>query len=330
VQSVFLSACISIALLLPSLAQAADAAPANPEVIAQNHKANAECFACHSEAGISKPPKAGLNLSALKGSKLKPEVFVDSNHGGMDCRECHGRSYNAYPHAAAGKTETSPCSDCHAAKQMRLEPQFNASVHAKSPAMKEKFQCKTCHDPHITLVAKKLKDPHKIVAQDNESCLQCHNSDETFAKFAPDKKDQPGEKKARPDIDAIHHWLPNTKMHWQAVRCVECHTPQVAEGKMLSHEILSKDKAEKNCLSCHARDSSLNLRLYRHLAKDEQQKYGFTNSVILSNSYVIGATRHPLLESIIWSLMALTVLGVLGHGLLRMICAIRRKKAKHD
>ena len=106
-----------------------------------------------------------------------------------------------------------------------------------------------------------------------------------FARFAPDKKQ-------RPKIDEIHSWLPNTRLHWKAVRCVECHTPEVGAKDMLSHQILSKDKAERNCFACHGANSTLNTRLYRHLSSEEQQRFGFANSVILSNSYVVGTTRQ--------------------------------------
>ncbi|MBL8492138.1 MAG: hypothetical protein JNM82_15255, partial [Rhodocyclaceae bacterium] len=224
-----------------------------------------------------------------------------------------------------GKTSTVGCTDCHAAKVLRLEPQFNASVHAKVEGVKEKFTCSTCHNAHVNIIQKRLKDPARIVAQDNQGCLECHDSDLTFAKFAPEAAKTPGQKKKRPDIEGIHEWLPNAKAHWKAVRCIECHTPEVAEGKMLSHEILNKEKAQKKCLACHSADSTLKVRLYRHMARDEQQKYGFTNSIILSNSYVVGAVRHPLLDKILIGLAALTLLGVLVHGALRIVAALRRK-----
>lgn len=301
-------------------------APIDTATIEANRKANEACYACHSAAGIAKPPKAGLDLSKLKDSRLEPTVYNPSDHGVMDCRECHSKThYTDYPHAEAGKTATVGCTDCHAAKVLRLEPQFNASVHAKVKSVKEKFTCFTCHNAHINIVQKRLKDPAKIVAQDNHGCLECHNSSETFARFAPEAEKTPGQKKARPDIDAIHDWLPNAKAHWNSVRCIECHTPEVQEGKMLSHEILNKDKAEKKCLTCHSANSTLKVRLYRHMVKDEQQKFGFTNSVILTNSYVIGATRHPLLDSILIGLAALTLLGVLIHGAIRIVAAMRRK-----
>lgn len=305
-------------------AQAAgDAEPLDAATIAKNHKANEDCFSCHSEAGLKDPPKPGIDLVKLAATVMVPQVFNDSNHGNMDCRQCHGQSYKDYPHAPNGKTETSPCSECHAGKVLRLEPQFDASVHGKN--LKGKMTCGACHDPHIALSAKKLKDPQKIVAQDNKACLNCHNSDLTFAKHAPEDEKTPGTKRVRPDIDTIHEWLPNTRLHWKAVRCIECHTPPVAATKLLSHEIQGKDKAEKACVTCHTRNSSLNTRLYRHLRQEDLQKGGFTNAVILESNYVVGATRHPLLDSIVIGLMVITLFGVLAHGLLRIIFSIRRK-----
>ena len=209
--------------------------------------------------------------------------------------------------------------DCHSKKANLIEDQFDKSVHAKN--LSDKISCPTCHNPHVMRIASKLIDPHKIVAQDNRVCLSCHDSEEKFAKFAPDKKE-------RPLIDDIHNWLPNTRLHWKAVRCVECHTPAVAPGEMISHEILNKDKAEKKCLSCHSADSSLKTRLYRHLVKDEQQRLGFTNSVILSNTYVLGATRNPLLDTLIMMAFAAILVGLLAHGLGRIIARILQKRKK--
>lgn len=319
-------ALLSIACSIALPAHAGSDAPIDTATIEKNRKANEACYACHSAAGIAKPPKADLDLSKLKDSRLERSVYNPSDHGVMDCRECHaGNHYNDYPHAEIGKTTTSACTDCHAAKVLRLEPQFNASVHAKVKGVKEKFTCSTCHNAHINIVQKRLMDPAKIVAQDNHGCLECHNSDQTFAKFAPEGEKTPGQKKKRPDIDTIHEWLPNAKAHWKAVRCIECHTPAVAAEKMLSHEILNKEKAEKKCLTCHSANSTLKVRLYRHMVKDEQQRLGFTNSVILSNSYVIGATRHPLLDAIVIGLVVLTLAGVLVHGAIRIVAALRRK-----
>lgn len=318
---------VCVAGLAP-VTHAGEAGAIDTATIEKNRKANESCFTCHSAAGVKKPPRADLDLSKLRDSHVEPGVFNGADHGVMDCRQCHTARYDDYPHPPTGKDETAPCSECHAGKVLRLEPQFEKSVHAKNEGLKEKFTCSTCHNAHINVVALRLKDPAKIVAQDNHGCLECHNSDETFAKFAPESEKLPGAKKKRPDIDTIHEWLPNARAHWKAVRCVECHTPAVAANKMLSHEILDKEKAEKKCLSCHSADSSLKTRLYRHMVKDEQQRMGFTNSVILSNSYVIGATRHPLIDKAVIGLVLLTLAGVLGHGAVRILAAIRRKGKK--
>ena len=99
---------------------------------------------------------------------------------------------------------------------------------------------------------------------------------------------------------------------------------------MLSHEILSKDKAERNCLSCHSTSSSLKTRLYRHLVKEEQERLGFANSVILANAYVPGATRHPLLDTLVLGAFAAMIVGLLAHGLGRLLTRRRRGKAPDD
>lgn len=289
-------------------------APIDPALLEQIRKANEECFSCHSEQGVANPPRPDMDLEKLKKTIRAADVFKGSNHGNMDCKQCHGQGSAIYPHAPKLASEIAPCEQCHAVKVMKVEQQYFASVHAKN--LQDKFTCNTCHEVHRDLIAAKLSDPGKIVAQDNHMCLECHDSDLMFATYAPASK-------IRPDIDRIHGWLPNAKRHWDAVRCIDCHTP-LAKG--VSHEIIGKDKAERNCVSCHSASSALTTRLYRHLAATEQEKYGFVNSVLLSNSYVVGATRHPVLDAaLIWVFLA-TVFGVLGHGAIRIVLAVIRKR----
>lgn len=310
-------------LIACALALLASAAPAqtgpSPEAIEKARIANEKCFACHSEEGVQHPPVEGLNLKKLRETVRERASFQASDHGRLACTKCHNEGYDEHPHAADARDMTSTCSDCHARKADVIQAQFDKSVHAKN--MADTFTCTTCHDPHLMRVAAKLGDPGKIVAQDNRVCLGCHDSDQTFARFAP-------EKKSRPLIDEIHAWLPNTRLHWQAVRCVECHTPLSQD--MLSHEILDKDKAERKCTTCHSADSALNLRLYRHLASEEQNRLGFMNSVILGKSYVVGATRNVVLDNILLALGALTLIGVLVHGLLRFVAWRLRRRNRNE
>ncbi len=290
----------------------------SPAALEKARKVNAQCLSCHSPQGLEHPQE-GVDVAKLRKVLIDPLALQNADHGKFACTKCHTEGYEDFPHAEDAKDNTSNCSDCHQKKTDIIQAQFDKSVHAKHLA--DKFSCTTCHDLHVIRVAKNQTDAGKIVAQDNRICLGCHDSDQTFARFAP-------EKKVRPAIDEIHAWLPNTRLHWSSIRCVECHTP--LNKDMLSHEIVDKKKAERNCVTCHSVNSQLNLRLYRYLAKDEQQKYGFLNSVMLGKSYVIGATRNPLLDTLFIGLAALTLLGVLAHGLIRIITTRLRRRKQHD
>lgn len=308
------TALVALALANSPTAFAEDAKPVDPELLAKITKSNNECFACHTKAGLQSPPQAGLDLKKLEATLRDPDTFHASNHGNMECKTCHGQGYTKYPHAEGAAQQISPCSECHAVKVYKIEQQWDKSVHAQK--LKGKMTCNSCHDPHLAKIASKLGDPKLIVAQDNAMCLDCHNSDLAFAKLAPDNR-------KRPDIDSLHSWLPNTKVHWKAVRCVECHTPQ---AKTLSHEILAKDKAEKNCVSCHSSDSALRTRLYRHLVQAEENQYGFVNTAILKSSYVIGATRNQFVDWGILGMIAATVGGLGLHGAIRVVMSILRRR----
>lgn len=305
-----------------SFAQTAPAA-IDPELLEKIRNSNAECYACHTEQGVTQPVRADMDLAKLGGLLLEDADFKLSGHGRMECKTCHGASYNAFPHAEGARAKISPCEECHAVKVMRIEQQYHSSVHAKNLA--DKFTCKSCHDPHLFNVAAKIGSPRAIVAQDNAMCLDCHNSDLRFAELGVTMTPR----KARPDIDKIHDWLPNTKAHWESVRCIECHTPvSPTKSLAMSHEIVAKDKAEKNCVTCHSQKTALRTRLYRHVAETEAAQYGFVNSAVMGSAYVIGATRNSYVDQAALVLIGLTVAGLAGHGLLRLVLAfIRRRRS---
>ena len=310
-----------LAAPVTGLAQEKTAPQAPPAISEKTREANAECFACHSEDGMkSLPAKDGIDNNKLKRLLQNPLHYYAADHQRLTCTKCHSEGYDDFPHEADAKDSTSTCTDCHSKKATLIEKQFDKSVHGE---LGDKITCTTCHNPHQMRVSDKQADVRKTVLQDNRVCLNCHDSEERFAQFAP-------EKKKRPPIDDIHDWLPNTRLHWKAVRCVECHTPAVAGGEMLSHEIQSKDKAEKKCVSCHSANSSLKSRLYRHLAKEEQEKFGFAHSVILAKSYVLGATRHPLLDTLVLAAFGAMIFGLLAHALGRLIARNNRRSKNHD
>ena len=218
-------------------------APIDPAKLAEIRDANAKCFACHSPEGAKAPPRDDLDQKKLLTLVHPVDLFNATNHGRVECRACHGVGATIFPHPENLRAQVSPCAECHASKVFRIETQFEKSVHARR--LKDKFTCSSCHDGHAFKVAAKIGNPRQIVSQDNAMCLDCHDRDARFGEFAPvDKR--------RPNIDTIHDWLPNTRLHWQAVRCVECHTPA---GRAFSHEILDRSQAERNCVSCHTQET---------------------------------------------------------------------------
>jgi nitrate/TMAO reductase-like tetraheme cytochrome c subunit len=245
------------------------------------------------------------------------KVIDASNHGGMECKTCHGAGYVKFPHAQDARENISPCGECHARKVFKIEKEIEKSVHTKSEKG-DRFTCNTCHNPHVYRVAAKIVKPRAIVLQDNAFCMDCHESELRYAEYAPQAK-------RLPKMETVHAWLPSPTLHWGAVRCVDCHTPA---GKTLSHEIQKKDTAEKQCVSCHSRDSVLRTRLYRHLIEEERlSPVGFVNAGILTSTYIIGATRNEYLDFAAMGLVGLTVAALALHGLLRILGhALRRSR----
>lgn len=296
--------------------QAQTATKIAPAELARIGQSNAQCLACHSEAGLHSLDRTDVDKAALAVLQVDPEAFRKSNHGNVECLACHVTGFKEFPHAAAAKKQINWCDECHTRQFLRIEDQFSKSVHAKKAKEQPgSFTCVTCHDPHVFLKASHFSTTRQAVSQDNAMCLQCHASDQRFAQLSQE---------ARPNLDKIHDWLPNTPLHWAAVRCVECHTP--VPQSILSHEIVPAERAEKNCVSCHSANSTLRVRLYRHLVEEERETVGFINSVILNEAYVIGATRNRYLD-MAFGLVAAVVVGGIGlHGLARFVAGLRRRR----
>lgn len=311
---------IGLVIWVPGLTQTLGAPPKNPEAQKMVRQWNGECIACHTEQAVKFPPRPNMDLEKLADALMDPFLYEKSQHQGMACKTCHGKSYVEYPHVKGAQEKILDCDECHAQLAFRVKAQFDKSVHAKN--LSDRFTCSTCHDPHVDRVARELADPQKILTQDNGKCLDCHDSDLKFAEYGGSLP----KKKARPDIDAIHEFLPNAQRHWQAVRCVECHTPVSTHSKLdLSHEILDRENAQRDCGTCHSKNTVLRTRLYRYVAQEETEKMGFLNSAVMGDVYVIGATRNVYLDRLALWLIGLTAAGVALHGLLRILAGLFRR-----
>ena len=279
---------------------------------------NQNCLRCHSMSTLGyKDPQSGI----LKNLSVAPDNFYNSNHKDLECTECHSQEFKTFPHSQKLKNENLYCLNCHQDNPelfkysfKTIENDFKESVHYQK--FGNKFTCFNCHDPHSFKVTARLNSEiKKTVLYDNHICLECHNNETKIANFTND---------VLPNINTSHQWLPHKDLHWKSVRCIDCHTAQSSAG--ISHKILSKEKALRNCVECHSSNSILVQSLYKFQTKEERNKEGFINAVILNNSYVIGATRNYYLNLLSFIIFGLTLIALAFHGILRW----NSKKRKSD
>lgn len=245
--------------------------------------------------------------------------YKDGVHAGFACEDCHSGGYTTYPHAPELKLEPKfSCLDCHGGDETYAKYQFDEidtevenSVHKTAFGMQ--FRCALCHDQHTykPIARDTVSMIKEIVMADNQMCLSCHNDLSKYQILTDHNK---------PEILQTHDWLPNQELHFMHVRCIECHTP-TGDTLMVSHKILPKDEAVHLCSDCHSTNSILRSKLYKYAAKQARYNtdYGYYNSVMLNQSYVIGANRNKYLNMVSLFLFGLALLGIGIHIGFRII-----------
>jgi len=272
-----------------------------------------QCLGCHGDKTIAR----------VDTSTKKESVYIDriglgrSEHRGLVCTDCHAKAFSGDPHPPARRAS---CPDCHVGNETQKDgvafadimADFAKSVHEQK---NDKFRCIHCHDAHTF----QLDTTRLRVFEHNKVCLRCHGSLAEFQKLTT---------KVPPNLDKAHEWLPNRDMHWAKVRCLDCHTGYTPAS---AHLILPKAQAVKKCEACHTAHPVQLLRLYSRRRAAELKELGFLNSTIINDAYVIGATRNAQLD--FWAILIMggTVAGISGHGTLRMLAAlIRRRGGKNS
>lgn len=255
--------------------------------------------------------------------RMNPFLIIDTTqyvkgvHRWFSCVDCHSYDYKTYPHAAELKLEPKfGCMDCHGGDETFAKYQFDEisvevekSVHQQS--FSDKFDCMRCHDIHTYKVgvlddSAKIRD---IVVKNNEMCLSCHNNLSKYQILTPQDK---------PEILETHDWLPNQELHFLSVRCIECHTP-VQDTLLVSHRILPKEQAVRNCAECHSTNSLLMSKLYKYAAQQTRSDRGFYNSLIMNEAYVIGANRNRYFNIISLIIFGMAIGGIGIHTAARII-----------
>jgi len=276
---------------------------------AKNHS----CLKCHAFNIIS----FHNDVTDKEQKKLmNPYIIIDTIaqkagvHKSFDCTDCHAYEYTTYPHEASLKLNPMPtCLDCHGGDPTyatyqfeRINEEFQKSVHFKVSG--EDFTCGKCHNQHnYHPTARNSSDVMEIVAYSNGMCLSCHNDMNRYEMMSGHEN---------PKIIQIHDWLPNQELHFKHVRCIECHT-EVVDSLMVSHNILSKDKAVRKCAECHNTDSRLKASLYKYTNLQSRNDNGSIKSILSNESYVIGSQQFPLLRTLSFIILALSLVAIIIH-----------------
>ena len=277
------------------------------------------CLKCHSNQSYSfhndvtdKEVKRLMNPYYI----LDTVAISAGVHKSFDCTDCHSSEYEVYPHQATLKLEPlSTCLDCHGGDESyakykfeEIQAEVEKSVHHK--VYGENFSCSKCHNQHTyAATARNSDNILEIVDYSNKMCLSCHNDMKKYELISGH---------ANPKLVEVHNWLPNQALHFQHVRCIECHT-EVVDSLMVSHNILSKDHAVKKCVECHSADSRLKASLYKYENIQKRAENGGLGSVLTNSSYVIGTHQSPFLKLLSIIIFLATITGIIIHSIFRIL-----------
>lgn len=261
------------------------------------------CLRCHGMETMGQVEALGR----IRSLRVDAADFAASVHGDKNCVFCH-YGFNDFPHSERAVTRRKPrCTSCHRGEKYEswgFEPireEFEASVHVAK--LGEDFTCFACHNPHTFDPSRESRTIPLTVEYSNAICMECHNDRKQMT-------DRFGVSTG--PLDITHAFLPNRAAHWRTVRCLDCHT--APNERMVSHQVLPKAEAVRNCVECHATESRLMSKLYLHRVEEERQTAGFVNSVVLNDAYVVGMTRNKYLDWLSIILAIITMLGIALHA----------------
>jgi hypothetical protein len=140
-------------------------------------------------------------------------------------------------------------------------------------------------------------------------CLSCHDDVLKFQTVSTGES---------PQLKLVHDWLPNQELHFKNVRCIECHTV-VVDSFMVSHNIMHKENALRDCNSCHATNSLLKASLYKYENLKARSGSGKIGALIQNEAYIIGANQNPMMRVLSFVIFGFTLLAIGVHWVFRII-----------
>ncbi len=270
----------------------------------------ASCLAPHSAVAQSQ--------TCVKCHVKEPERAADqrvfdvgewerSVHAALDCTTCHEgadpRAFDQLPHRFDGSPPG--CLECHDEDFPGITEDFRGSVHARQL---EAFTCMECHSPHFMRPETDALPREERVLEANGSCIICHSEDGIRA----------AGREGAMGVGEAHAWDPAREAHTR-IRCVVCHTAIDASD---NHEILPSDQSIRSCDACHDVNSPM---IAEYVGPGDPSSW-VTNPLLFQEAYLPGATRNRVVDSLLVGLFLLTVCGVLGHALLRVLTRRNRPR----
>lgn len=279
---------------------------------------NEACFKCHGESKFQLEDELTgrvLTRKVCKDHMILRKEYYASNHKSFPCFDCHSKDFTIFPHPLDARLEEPwTCLDCHGNDEdyaqyqfEKIEEEYLKSIHHLAT---EEFSCWKCHNPHSYHISiRNTENLKATIAYNNAICLSCHADFDQFQLLTD---------RAGINIIQTHDWLPNQALHFQSVRCIECHT-QISDSILVAHLVLPKEQAVQNCSECHSSDSHLMATLYKFQSKEARNQYGFFNAVIINEAYVIGANRNYILNRISIIIFILVFAALTVHLVFRII-----------
>ena len=204
-----------------------------------------QCLACHSAKGMEMKLANGETLSM----QVDGATFSKSVHSKIGCAVCHANtSFENHPPIKTKSASTREyslaqakvCESCHAPVAKLYEGSIHAALSRKGNAGAP--VCTDCHSPHAVMTGASYDaatgTPCSIChspiynayagsvhGKAGLGCANCHRAHDVGAATAGDQL-----KNAclgcHQDAQASHQkWLPNAKLHFDAVSCPACHSP---------------------------------------------------------------------------------------------------------
>ncbi len=253
----FVAGAIGGAVAAVVLALAGMSMPASAGALSDGDQ---QCLGCHGSPGIEKHLEDGETLSL----HIPGNTFAQSVHGAIGCTGCH-TDINLASHPPAKNTIDTKrkfstamvqvCRNCHSEQFGQWEQSVHAalvkegnsvaplctSCHSPHAVIKgaaedmDTVPCKTCHGDIFTAYAASV---HGVLRSGGLTaaplCFNCHGAhDVSVASAGVGRRDVC--LGCHTEALASHStWLPNAQLHFNAVSCPVCHTPQAQRVVVLT------------------------------------------------------------------------------------------------